>query len=427
MKSRDGIYKVDKTPSGNPRVRFRDEFGKRQGKVVKTKTERDNLIRAIKRQDPLDKWFPPTVHVKPKTIQTFNDLSQEFLKNKQDVKEISLSCLGNYQAQLRMHILPILGGIDLEIISLPDIETLASELKKTRPTTKSYSTVRRELFENDQYLSTSYRREILTLTCAIAKFGYKRDLLNRHPFKAFSLPDAGDKPYDYWRPDEEDKFLDWLEGGGVYYRPHRHPSGKQYLRKWKLWNSHKFLEIVVMALRTGMRKGEIGALTIDNVSFNDNLITVRSSYSEKERRFKDTTKNKSYRRIEMNGDVRNILLDYRHLAGNKRIFDVSTHALKTFSKQTRYAETREIHFHALRHTFITNLANGIRVKGGPVHIRKVMELAGHSNLETTMIYYHSVGISNTSSRQISRSESKADSIHLLDPLNVEEAQRVVTP
>lgn len=35
--------------------------------------------------------------------------------------------------------------------------------------------------------------------------------------------------------------------------------------------------------------------------------------------------------------------------------------------------------HALRHTFLTNIANGIGMDE-PVHIRKVMELAGHSNL-----------------------------------------------
>ena len=208
MKSRDGKYTVNKAPSGNPRVRFYDEFGERQGKVVKTQTEKDNLIRAIKRQDPLDRWFPPAVHVKSKTILTFNDLSQEFLRNKQDVREVSGSCLGNYETQLQMHILPVLGGIDLDLIALTDIETLASKLKRTKPRTKSYSTVRRELFESDDFLSTTYRREILTLACAIAKFGFERDYLNRHPFKAFDLPEAGDKPYDYWRPHEEDKFLD---------------------------------------------------------------------------------------------------------------------------------------------------------------------------------------------------------------------------
>ena len=332
------------------------------------------------------------------------------------MREVSLSCLGNYETQLRIHILPVLGEIDLELLDLNDIEQLASMLKNTRPRTKSYSTVRRELFESDEFLSTTYRREILTLVCAMAKFGFERNLLSRHPFKAFKLPEAGDKPFDYWRPHEEDKFLDWLEGGGVYYLPHTHRGGQQYMRRWEVWNHNKLLEVVLMALRTGMRKGEIGALTMDNVSFNDNLITVRSTYAEKEKRYKDTTKNKGYRRIEMNDDVREILMSYRHLPGNRRIFNTNTHTLKYFSKQTRYAQTREIHFHALRHTFLTNIANGIGMDE-PVHIMKVKELAGHSNIETTMIYVHNEGIKNTSSLQWSRSDRKErkarETIHLV--------------
>ena len=80
---------------------------------------------------------------------------------------------------------------------------------------------------------------------------------------------------------------------------------------------------------------------------------------------------------------------------------------------------REIHFHALRHTFLTNIANGIGMDG-PVDILKVKELAGHSDIQTTMLYVHSAGIKDTSSRQWSRSERQTQAKKVV-PFKMKEA------
>ncbi len=284
---------------------------------------------------------------------------------------------------------------------------MATQLKTTRPKSKSYLAVRKELHESDEFLSASYRREILTLACSVAKFGYLRDHLSNHPFKAFELPDAGDKPYDYWRIEEEDAFLDWLAAGGVYYKPHGNNKGERYLREWKVWNYQKVYDVVLFALRTGMRKGEISSLKMEDVDFQLNLITVHSAWSFKEGKENDTTKNGSYRRIEMNPDVREILLKYTDERLDFRPFELimRSHTIKNFSKLTKKAGVREIHFHALRHTFLTNIANGTGMDT-PVDILKVMELAGHSDIETTMMYVHGAGIKETSSRQWSRAGRK---------------------
>ena len=66
-------------------------------------------------------------------------------------------------------------------------------------------------------------------------------------------------------------------------------------------------DIVLFALRSGLRKGEIGALRPRDVNFEKNVIVVRRSYSEKEKVVKQTTKSKNYRFVEMNGDMREIL------------------------------------------------------------------------------------------------------------------------
>lgn len=284
------------------------------------------------------------------------------------------------------------------------------------------SSVRKEIYEHDEFLSANYRREILTLACSIAKFGFERDYLNRHPFKAFELPDAGDKPYDYWRVDEEDKFLDWLQAGGNYVQPHTDRGGKPYERKWSVWNHGKIYEVVLLALKTGMRKGEITALTLDNVDFDAGIITVQAAWSDREKKFRNQTKNGGYRRIEMNPDVFEVLWRYKDSPRTERIFEkiMLSHTIKQFSKWTRIAGVRELHFHALRNTFLTNIANGIGMDG-PVDIVKVMELAGHSDLKTTMVYVHSTGIKDTSSRLWSRAQRKAIAQKVI-PIKRKEAQ-----
>ena len=56
---------------------------------------------------------------------------------------------------------------------------------------------------------------------------------------------------------------------------------------------------------------------------------------------------------------------------------------RLFKKYVRKAELPEkFHFHCLRHTFITEL-----IKNG-ININYVKELAGHSDIKTTMNYIH---------------------------------------
>ena len=80
-----------------------------------------------------------------------------------------------------------------------------------------------------------------------------------------------------------------------------------------------------------------------------NTIVVRRAYSEREKRVKNTTKGKTYRVIEMNDDMRQILV--RRMAKAKSemslLFNTRTWAIKNFTKYCVKAGVREIHFHAL--------------------------------------------------------------------------------
>jgi integrase len=272
-----------------------------------------------------------------------------------------------------------------------------------------------ELFENDDFLSSAYRREILTVGCMVTKFGFERGYSVSNPFREFKLPECPEQPYDYWRLDDEDAFLQWLEDGGHVTKevctPHSKRLGKpkMFMKRFRMRGGTQDLyDVVLFALRSGLRKGEIGALTARDVNFSQNCLVVRRAYSEKEKIIKDTTKGKTYRIIEMNADMRNIL--ERRIARvkseNDPLLNTRTWAIKNFSKYCVKAGVREIHFHSLRHTCLTNLANGYGMDT-PLPLPQVQKIAGHKDIATTMRYVHADGILNTASRQWSREQRKA--------------------
>ncbi len=113
MRSKDGKYNVAKTPNGTFRVRFFDETGVRRSANVGNVAERDLLIRAIKRQQDLDQWFPPDNVIVVNTFKTFEHLAAKFMEHRNAVREVSDSCLWNYETQLNTHIFPVLGRIKL--------------------------------------------------------------------------------------------------------------------------------------------------------------------------------------------------------------------------------------------------------------------------------------------------------------------------
>ncbi len=176
--------------------------------------------------------------------------------------------------------------------------------------------------------------------------------------------------------------------------------------KLQIRNPEELRDIVLFALRTGMRVGEIGALRNADVDLAQGFIIVRGSFSRREGVRKNTTKNNKARRIEVNPDVKAILERRKFKPQNELLFNIQTNSIKFFSRTCRWAGVKEIHFHSLRHTCLTNLANGYgMVKALP--LPKVQQIAGHLDIKTTMRYVHNDLINETASLQISREDRKA--------------------
>ncbi|MGV8922338.1 MAG: site-specific integrase [Thermomonas sp.] len=130
--------------------------------------------------------------------------------------------------------------------------------------------------------------------------------------------------------------------------------------------------VVVLALNTGMRKGELATLEWSGVNFAAELVTVRASYS----------KSGEARHIPLNTEALEVLRGLRATRkGSGAIFG-SKSFTKAWKGVLAAAGITDFRFHDLRHTFASNL-----VMAG-VALNTVRELLGHSDIEMTIRYAH---------------------------------------
>lgn len=132
--------------------------------------------------------------------------------------------------------------------------------------------------------------------------------------------------------------------------------------------------IVTTALQTGMRRGEIFGMKWNYIDFNNHIIYVL-----------DTKSGKS-REIPMSEVLYNLLQSYpkvsEYVFVNPKTHKPYTDIKKSFNKVKELAQVYNFRFHDLRHTFATRL-----VMAG-VDFLTIMEILGHTSLQTTMRYAH---------------------------------------
>jgi integrase len=145
-------------------------------------------------------------------------------------------------------------------------------------------------------------------------------------------------------------------------------------------------EMVLVALRTGMRQGELKGLQWSSINWQNQSVTVRYSLCDYTREL-GSPKNNKERTIPMDADVYETLFKrkkdtgYVFLDAKKRPFEA--HGLERELREVRYrAGLRPHGWHTLRHTFASQLA----MRGVPLHV--VQKLLGHSSIATTMRYAH---------------------------------------
>lgn len=135
--------------------------------------------------------------------------------------------------------------------------------------------------------------------------------------------------------------------------------------------------VVLLALNTGLRRGELLGLTWRDVDLVAGRLTVRGA----------GTKSGRTRYVPLNGEARAVLKEWQEQATGDLVFpgDDGEKMADLKTAWTKVAETaglKDFRFHDLRHTFASKL-----VQAG-VDLNTVRELLGHSDFALTLRYAH---------------------------------------
>lgn len=145
-------------------------------------------------------------------------------------------------------------------------------------------------------------------------------------------------------------------------------------------------ELVLTALRTGMRQGELRGLQWSSIDWFTRMLAVRHSQDDY-RKILVAPKNNRTRHIPLDIDVYTML--YRRKEDTGYVFRGSegrpftkyrmSYAMRALCRKVGF---RKLGWHTLRHTFASHLA----MRGVP--LPAIKELMGHSTITTTMRYAH---------------------------------------
>jgi integrase len=270
-------------------------------------------------------------------IPNLIDFSRDYLAH---VKQTKQNRSWKRTQQCLSHLDKFFGGRKLNNITSKDID----DYKLFR---------QKQMSKNGKYpASATINRELACLKNLFNLAKRWKKFFGENPVSEAGLLGIDNQVERILNPDEEGRLLDSCA-------PHIRP-------------------IIITALNTGMRKGEILSLRWENIDFDNNSITIQATNS----------KTKKMKRIRINSALRKLLLELKLGSGGSEFvfLGVDKKPIKSFrtafSKACKRAGIRGLRFHDLRHTAATRM-----IEGG-ANLVAVSHALGHSSINMTMRYAH---------------------------------------
>ncbi len=318
-------------------------------RVGAEEAERRAIARVLETGDP-----KPVVETKEE-VPTIEEFHKVFLATSSIINKPS--SVDSKEKLLRFHIVPRLGHLRLNEVTYAVIEDFKLALAQTPINTgKTYVGVKLET-KSTKNLSGKTINNVLTVLRRMLVVARKRGLI------AF-VPDVE------WLKSErpEFDFLDFNEAERLLAAAHG---------EWRT--------MILTALRTGMRHGELIGLRWEDVDLVAGRIVVRQNVVNGKI---GTPKSGKPREIPLGIEVRTALKEHRHLRGPLVFCDMNGELLGTVDtrlplwRACKKAGLRQIGWHACRHSFASHLV----MRGAS--LKAVQELLGHSSIQMTMRYAH---------------------------------------
>ena len=307
-------------------------------------------------------------YMKQNENMTFAQASELYMQNVVE-RKCRESTKNGYIGYLNNHILPYFGEKTLCNITKFDVEDFVNQLNNTR--CKHIKSTNNGIIEEltDKKLSNETINHIIFLCGAIFEYMVDSDVIAKNPVKKVSKMPKDVKESVFLTAEECNKLFEVA----------------------KVKNENLYL-VLLTSIVTGMRQGEVLALTWDDIDFNSNTISVNKTYSKGVLGKPKT--NSSIRTVKISPKLAHLLKEHKlkakpsnlnlvfsNEAGN--YIDSRNLVNRFFKPCLKEAELKDITWHELRHSCITALAEE------KVNLKSIQKQVGHSSENTTLrIYTH---------------------------------------
>ena len=267
-----------------------------------------------------------------KTPQTFAEFAEEYKKYSKANK--APSSYKRDETSLRVHLIPVFGDKPLAQITARDMEAYKMNRK-----------------DKEGGNPATINRELACLKAMMKKAFFWGDIRYNPGLQVTVFKEKPTIP----EPLNEGQLLAFLDACIESKSPDLFP-------------------VVVCAVETGMRRGELFELKWNYVDLEDRWITVRQS------------KNNEFRKIPISDWLYDVLVAYKHRCchipfvfqtGKQKYYNIRRN-MKAASEQAGFE--KPIHLHQLRHTFAT------RLRSKNVELGAIKELLGHKTWAMTERY-----------------------------------------
>ncbi|MGE3512695.1 MAG: tyrosine-type recombinase/integrase [Vicinamibacterales bacterium] len=267
------------------------------------------------------------------------------------------------------------------------LRTVFADLQSTKLSELTAWTVekwRTQRLKQPRSKPATVNSHIVMLRAALAKAVSWR-LLEEHPcahVKPLTVDQRG--RIRYLSPDEETRLRAALTARDER-RTQKRAQANAWRRdrgyaEWPAENPDHLAPIVLMALNTGLRKGEIFGLRWTDVDLSRAQITIRG----------EGAKSGQTRYVPLNAEAMDVVTRWKATAENGAVFvfpgrregESLDDVKKAWAPLIKAAKIPNFTFHDLRHSFASKLV----MRG--VDLNTVRELLGHADIKMTLRYAH---------------------------------------